>query len=92
MNINAIEHKIKPVWEIEGEYAKLWLQIIPFWSCWVSIAKTRKLLPQEVQGPSKNVFTDIWMVKGGSKISLPIPIGITKTMKTGYHESENQQG
>jgi len=37
-------------------------------------------LRQEVHGPLENVFTDIWVVKGGSKMPLPIPVRITKTM------------
>jgi len=46
----------------------------------MSIAKSHKLLPQEVHGSLDNVFTDIWVVKGGSKMPLPIPVRITKTM------------
>lgn len=38
------------------------------------------LLPQEVHGPLENVFSDIWVVKGGSKLPLPIPVRLTKTM------------
>ncbi len=41
---------------------------------------SHKLLPREVHGPLENVFTDIWVVKGGSKLPLPIPVRITKTM------------
>ena len=46
----------------------------------MSIKKSHALLPQEVHGPLENVFTDIWVVKGGSKMPLPIPVRISKTM------------
>ena len=46
----------------------------------MSNIKSHILLPQEVHGPLENVFTDIWVVKGGSKMPLPIPVRITKTM------------
>jgi hypothetical protein len=33
-----------------------------------------------MHGPLENVFPDVWVVKGGSKLPLPIPVRITKTM------------
>ena len=46
----------------------------------MSKTKSPMSLRQEVHGPLENVFTDIWVVKGGSKMPLPIPVRITKTM------------
>ena len=46
----------------------------------LSNTKSHKLLPREVHGPLEKVFADVWVVKGGSKMPLPIPVRITKTM------------
>ena len=38
------------------------------------------LKPVRAHGPLENVFADVWVVKGGSRLPLPIPVRITKTM------------
>ena len=42
--------------------------------------RSHKLLLQEAHGPLENVLADVWVVKGGSRLPLPIPVRITKTM------------
>ncbi|MFT7644985.1 MAG: hypothetical protein ACI9BF_000654 [Candidatus Paceibacteria bacterium] len=42
--------------------------------------KTHTLLPQEKHGPLEKVFDNIWIVKGGSKLPMPVRALLTKTM------------
>jgi hypothetical protein len=56
----------------------------------MSNTTTYKSLKQEIHGPIETLFSDVWIVKGGSKMPLPIPVRITKTM-TIVRNPENQE-